>query len=62
MFGYNFGLKNLIEYDEENNLKVSPNSADIFLTNYYNYNYVGKVRVGNPPQELRAIFDTGSSN
>ncbi len=36
--------------------------AEIELTNYYNYNYVGILEIGNPPQEVRAIFDTGSTN
>jgi pepsin A len=32
------------------------------LKNYENFNYVGTISVGNPPQKLRAIFDTGSTN
>lgn len=34
----------------------------MILKNYYNYNYVGTLMVGNPPQKIRAIFDTGSTN
>jgi gastricsin len=32
------------------------------LKNYYNYNYVGTIQVGTPPQEVRVIWDTGSTN
>lgn len=32
------------------------------LTNYKNSQYVGTISVGNPPQEIDVIFDTGSSN
>ena len=35
---------------------------DVDLKNYYNYNYVGTIYVGNPPQKVRCIFDTGSTN
>jgi phytepsin len=37
-------------------------SVDVQLKNYYNYNYVGTLYVGNPPQKVRAIFDSGSTN
>ena len=36
--------------------------ARINLKNYYNTNYIGILKVGNPPQEIRALFDTGSAN
>lgn len=32
------------------------------LTNYKNSQYIGSIKVGNPPQEIDVIFDTGSSN
>lgn len=36
--------------------------AEIPLVNIENYNYIGTVYIGNPPQPTRGIFDTGSSN
>ena len=36
--------------------------AEVPLKNNYNYDYIGKFYVGNPPQEMRACFDTGSAN
>ena len=36
--------------------------AEIPLTNHKNYDYIGKFYVGNPPQVMRACFDTGSAN
>ncbi len=32
------------------------------MTNYYNYNYVGEICIGSPPQCFNTIFDTGSTN
>lgn len=32
------------------------------LTNSHDDAYIGEIHVGNPPQKLRALFDTGSSN
>ena len=34
----------------------------VLLTNYKNSQYVGTIAVGNPPQKIDVIFDTGSSN
>lgn len=36
--------------------------AEVALKNNYNYDYIGKFYVGNPPQEMRGCFDTGSAN
>lgn len=36
--------------------------VEVGLTNYYNYNYIGTIEVGNPPQKFNTIFDTGSTN
>jgi hypothetical protein len=32
------------------------------LDNDWNSQYIGVIELGSPPQSLRAIFDTGSSN
>ena len=34
----------------------------INLTNNNNYNYIGTLYVGNPPQMVRPVYDTGSAN
>jgi hypothetical protein len=34
----------------------------VYLTNFKNSQYVGSIAVGNPPQKVDVIFDTGSSN
>jgi hypothetical protein len=36
--------------------------AKLLLKNYMNTQFVGRVGVGNPPQEFDVIFDTGSAN
>jgi Eukaryotic aspartyl protease len=36
--------------------------VEVCLENFYNYNYVGRIMVGSPPQAFNTIFDTGSTN
>ena len=36
--------------------------AEVALTNNHNFDYIGKFSYGNPPQQMRACFDTGSAN
>jgi hypothetical protein len=38
------------------------NEVEVTLKNFYNYNYVGQISVGNPPQVFNTIFDSGSTN
>ena len=36
--------------------------SEVFLENNYDMSYIGYIKVGTPPQKMRAIFDTGSTN
>ncbi len=36
--------------------------VEVNLNNFSNYNYVGTIQVGNPPQMFNTIFDSGSTN
>ena len=37
-------------------------SKDLELINKQNFGYIGEIWLGNPPQKLRAMFDTGSTD
>lgn len=34
----------------------------IVINDYQDSQYIGNVKVGTPPQEVRVVYDTGSSN
>jgi len=36
--------------------------SSVALKNFANTNYIGEIQIGNPPQKIRALFDTGSAN
>lgn len=46
---------------EKTSLTIN-NSIFMYLNNFKNSQYVGNLSIGNPPQEIDVIFDTGSSN
>lgn len=37
-------------------------SANMALKDYWNNQYVGQIGIGNPPQLMNVVFDTGSSD
>merc|ERR1719446_1444045 len=43
-------------------LGASPNTDHIIIKDYQDAQYYGTVSVGSPPQEVRVVYDTGSSN
>ena len=58
-------MSNVRADSNENSLNLIQSNKDklgVRLMNILNYNYVGTLHVGNPPQKLRVIFDTGSTN
>ena len=52
----------IVKLIEDSGDRDSGEHVGVGLRNYCNWNYVGKIHVGNPPQEVRTIFDTGSTN
>lgn len=56
--GGNASLKKLIQAKRDGH----DDEVEVNLQNYYNYNYVGTIKVGNPPQVFNTIFDSGSTN
>jgi hypothetical protein len=52
------GSKDTMTVKSRDGLKM----AEVALTNNHNYDYIGKFSYGNPPQKMRACFDTGSAN
>lgn len=50
-----------MESKEQNERRKLKNFL-LYLTNFKNSQYVGTISVGNPPQNIDVIFDTGSSN
>jgi hypothetical protein len=60
---YNKYENYMVEEGEETSSVSKGKSATISkLRNLGNVNYIGEITVGTPPQKLRALFDTGSSN
>ena len=52
------GAKDTMMVKSRDGLKM----AEVALTNNHNYDYIGRFSYGNPPQQMRACFDTGSAN
>lgn len=41
---------------------VSGGKVSVELADRFNTAYMGTIYVGSPPQQIRALFDTGSAN
>lgn len=44
------------------NNKGEPITSHLIQTNLEDNAYISEMYVGNPPQKIRALFDTGSTN
>jgi len=42
--------------------QIQNSENKVMIENYFNNQYIGEIGVGSPPQYLRMIFDTGSSD
>ncbi|CAM9217862.1 unnamed protein product [Chrysoparadoxa australica] len=47
---------------ESHSRSGEPSLGSLSLHDYFNNQYVGKISIGNPPQDLTVVLDTGSSD
>lgn len=60
---------NLVHHNTKNQCELNQNGEQgsgglgLHLNNHMDFSYVGDIYIGNnPPQKIRALFDTGSAN